>query len=72
MHKTLYSSTSSSPALFRAKDKYSDQEIFFHTSQEAYEWMLTHREWALAKREIVNWTFPLDKIITKECWIKVL
>jgi hypothetical protein len=63
---------SSSPALFRAKDKYSSQKIFFHTPQEAYEWMLTHRDWTLEKRDVVRWTFPLDKIIAKECWIKIL
>lgn len=66
-----YSSASSSLALFRAKDKYSNQEMYFDTPQEAYEWMLTHREWALTKRDIVHWTFSLGKIIAKECWIKV-
>lgn len=71
MDKTPYSSTSS-PALFRAKDRYSDQEMYFKTSQEACEWMLTHRDWILAKREVVNWTFPLEKIIAKECWVNVI
>lgn len=67
-----YSSASSSLALFRAKDKYSNQEMYFETSQEAYEWMFSHRDWTLAKREVVNWTFPLEQIVAKECWVKVL
>lgn len=62
----------SSSALFRAKDKNSAQEMYFDTPQEAYEWVLSHREWTLAKRDILHWTFPLDKIITKECWVKIL
>jgi len=66
-----YSSHTLSPALFRARDKYSDQEIFFTTSQEAHNWMLTHEHWALAKRETVKWTFPLDKIVAQQCWVKV-
>lgn len=56
-----------SPALFKARDKKSGQEIYFSTSQEAYEWMLSHRDWTLAKRETVNWTFPLEQ----ECWVKI-
>ena len=67
-----YSSTSAALALFRAKDKHSNQEMYFETSQDAYEWMLTHKDWTLAKRDTLHWTFPLDKIITKECWVKVL
>lgn len=62
---------SSSPALFRAKNKHSSQKIFFHTPREAYEWMLTHRDWTLAKREVINWTFPLERIISEECWVKI-
>lgn len=69
---TCTSSTSSAaPALFKATDKYSHQERYFGTSQEAYEWMLTHRDWTLAKRDTVRWTFPLDRILAKECWVKV-
>jgi len=67
-----YSSTSASLALFRAKDKHSNLEMLFETHQEACEWMLTHRDWTLEKRDVVRWTFPLDKIIAKECWVKVL
>jgi len=67
-----YSSTSASLALFRAKDKHSNLEMLFETHQEACEWMLTHRDWTLEKRDIVRWTFPLGKIIAKECWVKVL
>jgi len=71
MNKALYSSAVSSSALFRAKDKYSSQEMYFDTPQEAYEWMFFHRDWILTKREIVNWTFPLEQVISKEYWIKV-
>lgn len=71
MDKIPYSSASSSLAPFRAKDKHSNQEMYFETSQEAYEWILTHRDWTLAKRDVVHWTFPLDKIVTKEHWVKV-
>lgn len=63
--------SSSSLALFRAKDKHSNQEMYFDTPQEAYEWMLAHRDWTLAKRDTIHWTFPLDKIIAKECWVKI-
>jgi len=66
-----YSSTSAALALFRAKDKYSNQEMYFETPQEAYEWMFSHRDWTLAKREVINWTFPLEKIISEECWVKI-
>lgn len=66
------SSTSAALTFFRAKDKHSNLEMHFETQQEASEWMLTHRDWVLEKRDVVHWTFPLDKIIAKECWIKVL
>lgn len=59
------------PALFKAQDKNSGEEIFFDTPKEAYEWMLSHQGWILKKRETVNWTFPLEKIIKKECWVKI-
>jgi len=71
MDKSPYSSIDSSSTLFRAKDKNSAQEVYFETSQEAYEWMFFHRDWILTKREIVNWTFPLEQIVSKEHWIKV-
>jgi len=70
--ETTYSSPSSSLALFKAKDKHSNQEMYFETHQEACEWMSTHREWVLTKRDIVRWTFPLDKTIAKECWVKIM
>jgi len=65
------SSPAASLALFRAKDKYSNLEMHFETHQEACEWMLNHRDWILEKRDTIHWTFPLDKIIAKECWVKV-
>lgn len=33
--------------------------------------ILTHQDWTLEKRDVVRWTFPLDQIISKECWVKV-
>ena len=59
------------PALFKAQDKCSNQEIYFETSKEAYEWMLAHRDWILKKRETTNWTFPLEQTVAQECWVKV-
>lgn len=59
------------PALFKAQDKSSNQEVYFETPQEAYEWMISHQSWVLKKRELINWTFPLEEIVTKECWVKV-
>jgi hypothetical protein len=60
-----------SPALFKAQDKNSDKEVFFDTPQEAYEWMLIHQGWILKKREIINWTYPLEQIVSQECWVKI-
>ena len=62
--------TNPSP-LFKALDKNSNQEVYFHNQHEAYEWMFSHKHWILKKREVINWTFPLEKIISKECWIKI-
>jgi len=59
------------PALFKAQDKYSDQEIFFATLQEAHAWMRAHKNWVLKKREIVKWSFPLEQVVAEECWVKV-
>lgn len=70
MKTQQYSSHPTSPALFRAQNT-SGQEMFFTTSQEACNWMLTHQNWVLAKRETVKWTFPLDKIVAQLCWVKV-
>lgn len=63
--------SSTSSALFRARDRYSGQERFFDTSLEAFEWMYSHQNWTLAKRETVKWTFPLDRIVDQQCWVKV-
>lgn len=57
--------------LFKAKDTKTDQEVFFENPQQAYEWMLTHQNCILKKREIISWSFPLEKTIEQECWIKV-
>ena len=62
--------TNSSP-LFKAQDKSSDQEVYFSNSQEAYEWMVSHQSWILKKREIINWSFPLEQVVTEECWVKI-
>ena len=59
------------PTLFKAQDKNTNQEVYFETSKEAYEWMLSHQSWILKKREIINWTFPLEQIVAQECWVKV-
>jgi hypothetical protein len=61
----------SCPALFKAQDKSSNKEVYFETSQEAYEWMLSHRNWILKKRETINWTFPLEQIIAQDCWVEL-
>ena len=59
------------PALFKAQNKSSNQEVYFDTSQEAHAWMATHQDWILKKRENVKWTFPLEKIINQPCWVKM-
>jgi len=59
------------PTLFKAQDKSSNREVFFETPQEAYEWMLANKNWILKRREIINWTFPLEQIVSQECWVKV-
>ena len=59
------------PALFKAQDKSSNQEVYFETSKEAYEWMLAHRDWILKKRETITWTFPLEQIIAQDCWVEL-
>lgn len=59
------------PTLFKALDKNSNEEVYFETSKEAYEWMLVHRDWILKKRETINWTFPLEQTVAQECWVKV-
>jgi hypothetical protein len=59
------------PTLFKALDKSSNEEVYFETSKEAYEWMLVHRDWILKKRETINWTFPLEQTVAQECWVKV-
>lgn len=60
-----------SPALFKAQDKNSTQEMYFESSKEAYEWMFYHQGWVLKKRETVNWTFPLEQIVSQDCWVKI-
>ncbi|MEI6627814.1 MAG: hypothetical protein WCN27_00170 [Alphaproteobacteria bacterium] len=62
--------TDSSP-LFKAQDKSSNQEVYFSSPQEAYEWMIAHQSWVLKKREIINWSFPLEQVVTEECWVKI-
>jgi hypothetical protein len=59
------------PALFKAQDKSSNQEIYFETPKEAYEWMLIHQGWVLKKRETINWTYPLEQTIAQDCWVKI-
>ena len=59
------------PALFRAQNKSLNEEVFFTTTQEAQAWMTTHQDWILKKRENVKWAFPLERIISEECWVKV-
>ena len=59
------------PTLFKAQDKSSNEEVYFETPKEAYEWMLSHRNWTLKKRETINWTFPLEQTVAQECWVKV-
>lgn len=59
------------PALFKAQDKNSNQEVFFNTPKAAYEWMLSHQGWVLKKKETIYWTFPLEQIIANDCWVKV-
>jgi len=59
------------PALFKAQDINSNQEVYFDSPQDAYEWMLTHRNWILKKRETINWTFPLEQTVAQECWVRL-
>jgi hypothetical protein len=59
------------PALFEAENSNKEEVVFFENSQEAYEWMLLHKNWVLKKRETINWTFPLEQIVSQECWVKV-
>ena len=59
------------PSLFKAQDKISNQEVYFDTPQEAYEWMIYHQHWVLKRREVINWTFPLEQIVSQECWIEI-
>jgi hypothetical protein len=60
-----------SSALFKAENKKSNEEVYFNSSQEAYEWMFSHKHWVLKKREVINWTFPLEQIVAEECWVKI-
>lgn len=62
--------TSDAP-LFKALDKTSNQEVYFHNPHEAYEWMFSHKNWILKKREVINWTFPLEQIVSKEYWVQI-
>lgn len=57
--------------LFKAQENHSNREVFFNSSQEAQAWMRAHKNWILKKREIVKWSFPLEQVIAKECWVKV-
>lgn len=59
------------PALFKAQDKNLTQEVYFDDPGEAHQWIHSHQGWILKKREIVNWTFPLEQIISQECWVKI-
>lgn len=62
---------SPTPALFKAQDKSTNQEMYFESSKEAYEWMISHQGWVLKRRETVNWTFPLEQIVSQVCWVKI-
>lgn len=58
-------------ALFKAENKNSNEEVYCNSLQEAYEWMFSHKHWVLKKREVINWTFPLEQIVSQECWVKI-
>ena len=62
--------TDSSP-LFKAQDKISNQEVYFSNPKDAYEWMIAHQSWVLKKREVISWSFPLEQVVTEECWVMV-
>lgn len=69
--KTKTQAFTDSPPLFKAQDKRSNQEVYFSNPKDAYEWMIAHQSWILKKREIINWSFPLERVVTEECWVKI-
>jgi hypothetical protein len=69
--KTKTQAFDESSALFKAQDKSSNQEVYFSNPKDAYEWMIAHQSWVLKKREIINWSFPLEQVVTEECWVKI-
>lgn len=59
------------PTLFKASNPSTQEEKVFENSEDALVWALEHRNWILKKRETIYWTFPLEQIIAKDCWVKV-
>ena len=59
------------PTLFKAVDPQSNEVILFEKAEQAENWLATHQGWILKKREVVSWTYPLERTIAEECWVKV-
>ena len=68
-HRPSLDTTGRETAL--AENKNSNEEVYCNSLQEAYEWMFSHKHWVLKKREVINWTFPLEQIVSQECWVKI-
>jgi hypothetical protein len=59
------------PTLFKVVDPHSNESILFEKAEHAQDWLASHSDWILKKREIVSWTFPLEQTIAEECWVRV-
>lgn len=59
------------PALFKASNPLTHEEMLFENFEDALTWAVSHKEWILKKKETIYWTFPLEKIIANDCWVKV-
>ena len=59
------------PILFKALNPTTSEEKLFENSEEAYTWVISHKNWILKKRETILWTYPLEQIIANDCWVKI-
>jgi hypothetical protein len=41
------------PFLFKAQDENSNQEMYFESPKEAYEWMIYHQNWILKNASLL-------------------
>lgn len=59
------------PTLFKAINPLTLEEKLLTNPEEALAWAMTHKGWILKKKETIYWTFPLEQIIAKDCWVKI-